>query len=48
MIEFFGSKVGVFLGRFYYGSVFGEESGYVDKVEEIRYSFLYMRFFFVC
>lgn len=39
MIELFGGKVGLYNGKFYYGSVFGEFSGYVDKVLIIRYLF---------
>lgn len=48
MIELLGSKAGVSSGRFHYGSAFGERSGHADKVEAIRYSFLYMRLLLVC
>ncbi|KAJ4768843.1 DNA-directed RNA polymerase subunit beta [Rhynchospora pubera] len=35
MIELLGGKAGVSLGRFHYGSAFGEPSGHADKVEDI-------------
>ena len=35
MIELLGSKAGVSVGRFHYGTAFGEPSGLADRVEDI-------------
>ncbi|CAI9107907.1 OLC1v1007389C1 [Oldenlandia corymbosa var. corymbosa] len=40
MLELLGSKAGVSIGKFHYGSAFGEPSGHADKVETISETLL--------
>lgn len=37
LFELLGGKAGLKIGKFHYGSAFGEPSGHADRVEKIRY-----------